>query len=85
MSDTKPIDGVEAVRAKLNADLLKLSEDLSKPGLDYEFTLTRISDIAKTLKRLPKEEVPKEKKLNTKKEEAEENKSIFDKEADSKR
>lgn len=85
MPDTKPIDGVEAVRAKLNADLLKLSEELSKPGLDYEFTLTRISDIAKTLKRLPKKEAPEEKKLSKKKAEAEENKSIFDIEADSKR
>lgn len=82
MPEEKPIDGVKAVRDKLNADLIKLSEELSKPGLDYEFTLNRISEIAKTLKRLPKEEVSSEKKAEKKKAKEEKNKSIFDKEAD---
>lgn len=76
------LDGVKAVREKLNADLIKLTADLANDKLDYEFTLNRISEIAKTLKRLPKDEEAKEEKT---KKASKENISVFDAEANKSR
>ncbi len=78
------MDGVKAIRVTLNAQLLKLNTDLTKPDTNYDFTLDRICEVAKTLKKLPKDEVPEEKKEPGIKKEGKK-KSVFDNAADEKR
>ena len=48
-------DAVKLIRLTLNSQLLVLNEDLSKPDCNYDFTLDRINEISRTLKKLPKD------------------------------
>lgn len=83
MPSEQPTDGVKAIRATLNAKLLKLNADLTNSKCNYDFTLDRINEIAKTLKKLPKEE--KAEKKQTKAEEEESSGSFLDNKANTKR
>lgn len=80
------MDGVKAVRATLNAKLLQLNDDLAKPDTNYDFALDQINEIARTLKKLPKdkEEVEKPSIVDKAKEEIKKG-SFLDRQADKKR
>ena len=76
------IDAVKAIRATLNTELLKLNDDLTKADTNFDFTLDRINEIARTLKKLPKEEKPKEKKSGKFADEPEDERSYSERKAD---
>ncbi len=82
---TKQIDGVSAIRTTLNAELLKLNDDLTKENCNFDFTLDRINEISRTLKKLPKEEKPKEKKTGKFADTPEDERSYSEKKADDSR
>lgn len=78
------MDGVKAIRVTLNTQLLKLNQELTKPDTNYDVALDQICEVAKTLKKLPKDEVTEEKK-SPKEKITGKKKSVFDNEADKKR
>ncbi len=59
-------DGVEMIRASLNARLIKLNEEVSKDEADFDNALDKIKKISMTLKKLPKK-IVEEPKAGTKK------------------
>ncbi len=82
MTEVKQTDGVSAIRATLNAELLKLNDDLTKSDTNFDFTLDRINEISRTLKKLPKEEKPKEKKTGKFAKEEDDERSYSERKAD---
>ncbi len=74
------MDGVKAIKITLNAKLISLNAELSKPDCNYDVALDEISLIAKTLKKLPKEEKTEDKQEKVKS--SGKKKSVFDSEAD---
>ena len=77
------MDGVKAIKNTLNLKLMELNKELCSPSANYDITLGLISEIARTLKKLPKPDVEeKNEKEDSEKTSGGKRKSVFDKASD---